>query len=505
VAHGDDDFLPGLPPADGGLDDETPAVEDDVELDVGEEEGVGLDATTGGEEPLDAELTAELLDGLEDEQRWTVGSEEAGDEAGSHGIEETDQQSEYGWTEGSETDERAEWEDDGLEVEEPPGSVLDDGSEGVEEHFAIDGDEDALPGLPALDREAERNAEEAASDLDLEADGGIEGPDLSFDEEARIAGDSLPPPIDLAAVESSYLGPSEPLHAIAVDGDALLAGGASLHRFAGSGRRELEIDAAAEQGIASIAVAGATVLVGTRVGELFRAKDGGDFEPVALPLDEEVHPLTVVVEPGSGRLWAHAGRQLLVSDDLGETFGRSGLDPVRALAIDPEGGLAAVAGPDAGPVFARHRDGGWERHPIERLPGAADLLAVLGETVAIASDDDASGPRVSRDGGRSFAPLPSLPRPTALVLARENGAAVLYAALYFEGQDRGVVIRHPLDAPPALVLDVPVERRRHGLEPSGDAEGDHRVAALAARPDAGGTLLHVATGLGLFRLRVKLG
>ncbi len=180
----EDELDLGLPPLDGGEDEEQPAAApgDDADLDLdtlGDSEEVGLDAASGSDEHFDL---SELIGSSEGEesQRWTPDSEAAEDLAGAepdvmHGDED-------GWTEDCEAAEDGDYEAEGVVSLIPPDASSEDGGEeGVDEKEgrevpAGEDDETALPPLdPGGEGEEGEDDEEAFGRklLDEMADGGI--------------------------------------------------------------------------------------------------------------------------------------------------------------------------------------------------------------------------------------------------------------------------------------------------------------------------------------------
>ena len=126
-------------------DDEAFVPEDDTDLglDTGGAEEVGLDASTGLDDPPE-----ELPDlGGDEAIAWSADAEAADDLAD---LEESapSQEAEYGWTEGNEAPDE-DWEDGALDGGDEPPPVEDGGEEGlVDDGFSLDS-------LPELDLEQE--------------------------------------------------------------------------------------------------------------------------------------------------------------------------------------------------------------------------------------------------------------------------------------------------------------------------------------------------------------
>jgi hypothetical protein len=221
------------------------------------------------------------------------------------------------------------------------------------------------------------------------------------------------------------------------------------------------------------------------------------------------------------RLWGRTRTGAIFrSEDFGQTWSSPLLlAPVAAIADDPEGGLVALSVPASGSAqTARTDDGGhgWTMRAVPGLSRSADSeaeyhVAAHGPHLVVASDGAPHGPHVSADDGQTWTEVANLPAPGVAVLVQESDAGLaepsLYASLFFAGADRGVVVRHVVEADGSaedrLVLDVRAERAARGTESPGDPEGDNRVFAIDATREAGYTILMVATGAGLFRVRVE--
>lgn len=512
----DEDLPPGALPRPGALGEDEELVgapEDDADLGLSLEGGedVGLDDDVAEEAALDMQAVVGLLDGLADEgEPWTRGTEAVDDLLGGDEIDGASE-GEYGWTDDTEAPGLDEWEDDIAGLGESLGpSMLDDGAEGTDESFDIDGDDDAAP-LPALDAGVGASAEEAAEDLDLSGWMDL-AEDLSFEEEARMSGRGLPPAMPADRLEVALRGAPEPIYAIAPREAGVLAAGTSIRSLAeGGGARPSPVAGLPDDSIVSIAVDptdGASVAVGTRTSGAYVEVDGR-FERLRLGDDDDaaITPCEVVTEraPGGARLYVRTARgDLFVSRDFGGSFER-----VRAAALaivaPPDGGIVVATPRGEGVALARSSDGGRRFESAGGLgdrPAGGLHVARLGDVLALSGDEDAGGVRVSRDGGETFEALDDLPRCGPMLIVHEAGAPVLYAALYFAGSDRGVVVRRPLDGASHLLVDVSAERERARIEAAGEVDGDNRVFALSARRHGERTLLDVATAFGLLRVVV---
>jgi hypothetical protein len=524
----DDDVLDELPPLGGELDDEEPVgVEDAPEPELGTlgtSEEVGLDDRAGGVE-LSVE---EMLDTADEEgERWTDGSEAAGDEIGSDGLERV-ATTEYGWIEDTEASDVGDLgEEIGFgDAEET--AVDDAGEEGVDEIVALpsagaDEDAVALPPLRELATEAV-GADALSEDLDIAGDALIEGAELSFEEEERLSGASLPPALAGGRVEVEWLGPSDDaLYDVALVEGGVLAAGERLYLVRGGAfepiRVPLELDV-----LTSLAVGDGearAIAVGTRLSGALASEDGGGtFAEVngwrsgRVEVSPSVAFFVAAEKHVEGtRLWGRTrSGALFRSDDFGASWSRPLLPaPVAAIACDPRGGVVALLVPARGDAQIASSDDGGHRWTVREVAGlvrSADSeaeyhVAAHGRTLAVASDGHVEGPHVSHDEGVSWSRLDALPSPGAIALVEERGAVVLYASLFFASADRGVLIRHVEGVSSALVLDVRAERERREIEGRGDPEGDNRVFALAARRVGTATELFVASGAGLFRVRVE--
>jgi hypothetical protein len=532
-----EDLLDDLPPLQGSLDE-------DEELGTGEDfepklstlssdENVGLDDDVAG---MDFD-PVQLLDLGEESETWTKGSEAAGDEIGTDGLESTASEEEYGWTEGTEASPLEDWADD-LDLGQSEKVLGEDtGEEGVEDEVSLGGgagDDDV--GLPPLEDFGDDDGMETlADDLDLADDALIEGDELSYEEEARLSGTIVPARLDASVMEVAHLGPRDGMiYDVSVVTDGFLAVGEDLYRLRGDEVSPIAGPLAGIEELRPTSIAagddeGRLIAIGTRLSGVLVSHDGGQtFEPRngwrgerddAGPQKGSSVGFFVVAErhEGGRRLWGRTrSGALFRSDDFGETWSRPLLlAPAFALADDPEGGFLALSVPASGPAqTARTEDGGhgWTMRTVPGLTRSADSeaeyhIAARGPRIVVASDGEPHGPRISDDDGQSWQEVATLPATGVTALVREGDALCLYASLFFAGADRGVLIRHARrpdgTTEDRLVLDVRAEREARELESAGDPEGDNRIFAIHARTEAGHTILVVATGAGLFRVRVR--
>lgn len=483
----DDDRLPGLPSLDGVMDDEP-----DESMDLGDaldgafegdDESVGLDA-----EAADLEGGfGELLDDLGDEGERLASWDDVEEGAVPEDPELGNGDDESGWADGAETSQVEGWDEDLVAVEEGQSFTGDAGDEGVEDELAGHGDLDAVS-LPPLRADLGHDAD--ADDLDLEGDAQVEIEDFDG-----------PADLPLALAVARYLGPEgEPVIAAcpgwACHEARLLRVVADAHALP-SGVADVETPLRDGESPVSVVAIEERVIVGLGLGGMLVSGDrGASFERVAVGATGG--PLSLLLEARAGdvpRVWALArGGGLHRSEDAGRSWSMVHLaGAARAFAV-ADGVVRVVVG---GALLCS-RDGGrrWHatdlpelaaQHPIElACQGQGDHLAL------------ACGPGplwLSRDGGASFAPVPLLRG--ARSLAVQGGA--VYAALYLEGQDRGLLARYEIgEGSCSVVFDTAEAQELAGISmTSSGPDSDRRIIALSegARGE-----LFVATGIGLFAL-----
>ncbi|HJL34399.1 MAG TPA: hypothetical protein RMG95_01740, partial [Polyangiaceae bacterium LLY-WYZ-15_(1-7)] len=395
----DDDALDLPPlPAVGEEEEEGIDVDPGLGLDLGEEEEIGLDAAEG----LDDFDPVDFLDEGLDEAVDLSDAEEAGDLVGGLGEGVADSEAgEYGWTDGTETFDSAEWDDEDLVDEIRDGTEEDDGALfDVDAGLHFDGDDD-LAGLPPLDEGlGDEDGEELADDLDLQGDGDIDLAPLSFEEEARLMGSQLPPPLDLPA-ERLFRGPA---YDVTVVGEVLWVASDELVRLpvdAGAGAlpETVRAEGLEAEELLTVAAAPDAVIVGTRLGGVFRSMDGGArFEPInGWRSGGEPSVGCHVRFDGAGRLWLWAGGALYRSEDLGSRWTGPVLpSPVLDATLDEEGRLVVLVGSGGQLDFLRARVDGRAFDavgaPLAREAGRAYRLAARGEQLAVAGEGEAAGP-----------------------------------------------------------------------------------------------------------------
>jgi hypothetical protein len=545
-----------LPPDEETLDQ---GLFGDEVIDLEGEEQVGLEDAESGQDVMDV---ADALDVGADEDGSApaaesdfAGAEELGSELDDDGDDgEPSDEAEYGFTEDTEAPATEEWDAGVLELGDAPALGDDGGEEGIDDEIVpAAGGEDDFPGLPPLAARLDDPPDEEASDLDLAGEDEIDGPLLSVEAEERLMGLELPPPLGPDRVTVELVGPpGTPIYELAfLPGEpaaetqsgasrtgsasrasdpargSLWAVGATLYRLRDGDLAPVFPEPLYDPAPTSVAVEGAPphrTAVGTALEGVLRARSEGEPERVNEWLEHPhvprvEHACYVFDEPAAPRrLWLRTrGGELYASDDFGDSYrGPLLASRVVAAAPDRDGHGVLVVDLDAeGRATARRTTDGGARFvklgpvPLGGLPGDAGLaLEAFGSTLVLTREDDARPAVVSTDGGASFSAVPALPNAGALAL---DGPATLYAALYFESGDRGVLVRHGTDDPEgradAVVLDVAAERERRAVPAAGDPEGDNRIFAVRVEPAAGGglgadTVLWCATGLGLLRVRV---
>ncbi|MEM9072468.1 MAG: hypothetical protein AAGE52_28435 [Myxococcota bacterium] len=468
--------LPPLPPL--GSDEEVGVGEVGIELDVGDEESIDLDDTEG----LDDFDPVDFLDLKEEEGLL--------DDETSDLEFDPDLQvdaSEYGWTQDTEADPEL-WEGDDPLVDELDAWTDDDGEVGTEGDslLAFEGDDEVV-GLPPL-RTGDDDEEETADDLELEDDGAIVLPDLSFEDEIRLMGSELPPPADVTASVVSR----GAVYDLAFDDAAVWVAGDDLQCIGPNG----VIHSPAAKGLEpedllSIAVLpgseGRTLVVGTRLGGVFRSLDRGEtFAPInGWRSGGEPSVGCRVAFDRAGRLWMWAGGALHRSRDLGNRWAGPVLPSPVVDAVLDDGRLVALCAAGAHLEVLRCRDDGLAFEAIApTLPrgDGAPRLAVHGDRVAVAFEGDVQGPWLFEETWRREGSLGGVHLPLLTT-------AGLFGALHIAGRDRGVVLR----ANPAAVMvdlvtlfgELPVRLREAGA--------DQRIHALLASDRQ----IWIASGMGL--------
>lgn len=486
----DDDelALPPLPPL--GEDEEMGVGEDlGDETDFADaDEKVGLDdAEAGMDEAFDV---VDLLD-LEDlGDELGLENEAAGDLVGELGSVVDADDDEYGWTRDTEQVAPEDWDDTPL-IEE-----LDDlgddygGALGLDDNPLVEFEgEDEPVGLPPLDRDAE---EGYADDLDLEEDGRIELPPLSFEQETRLMGSQLPPPITTAA-DVVLRGP---VYAMARGDRGLWAAGDDLRCITDEGVHTPRATGLEPEDLMSVAASGQTIVVGTQLGGVFRSEDGGEsFHPInGWRSGREPSVACRVVFDRAGRLWMWAGGALYRSRDLGNRWTGPVLpSPVLDVVLD-DGNVVVLCASQGQLEVLRCRDDGlafeaWAPSIESQSAEGEARVAVDGTRILIAREGDVEGPACWDGAWSRLAELSGCHLP-CWIAGDPSGA------LHLAGRDRGVVVR--AGAEPATVVDL---HQAFGITPLRlrDVGADQRVHAILVEPDS----IWVACGVGVTVVRKK--
>ena len=484
----DDELEPGVPIIDG---DDGAGVEDalDEGIDDEAEESVGLDEDQSvdvGDDDL------ELDDDAEEGGDW-----EGGEGAPLEDDEELGGDDEGGWTEGSETGEADPWDDDDEDLRDEPGGVLagDAGEEGVEESHPSDGDDDLTANLPPPDV---LNEEALADDVDLEDDADID--DVGEERERATTERD-----DAHDVSVRALGPhDDAIEGLALDADGVVwVGGARVYRGALGGTLETIAELDEDSGVA-VAALGDAAIVALRGSGLARISRRGAREDVASTLGAVLS----LVRDGH-TLWARTrGGALVRSEDDGHTWSRPVLlGVVRAVAASSTGGVVAVVGgregalavgqaSDAGRAF-RLRD----VSSVRGVPLDVEIaVAAHGDVIVLLVAGDAW---LSRDGGASFTPWPGLRGAGQLAILDEGGELVAYAGTFVESLDRASVIRAPIGGEARLLAELHEVRDSMHLTSHGEGEGELRIHEISARRSGTGTIVVVASGLGVVELTIR--
>lgn len=348
------------------------------------------------------------------------------------------------------------------------------------------GDEDFdLPALPPLSGASV--GDEGDADLDL---GGLEDiawAGLEREVELRLEGRSVPPPVPVRTLH--WVAAPVVAADLAADG-VLFAVGDDVWRGDEDGSEARPARGLEAEDLVSVAPLDATrVLVGTRLGGVYRSLDGGrSFEPANSWRSGGEPTVPCYVLAAGERVWLWAGGALYRSDDVGgRWFGpllshpvldvaRDGADATQVLALERVGDrlrLARAGSTDAS--FAVR-----ELPPLpDSSPRGALRLAAHGDQWMVWAEGAAAGPWWS---GAPAAPVGEAAGALAgLFDARGRPCFALHAMR----EDRVLLLRG--FPPTATLFD-----RRSGKAAS-DPEGDHRARALGRVGDA--ILLACTAGL----------
>ena len=500
----DDDEVPlGLPPMQGGGDEDLGPSAGALELEAEGEERVDLDDALGLDEDVDA---SELIGDLDSERPSLLGEESAIPDSLFTLLDDEPGPEEYGWTAGSECLPEEAFPDALVPPSLAPlAGIEDDGAEGV------------LDALAALDRvllpplDGER--QEIPEDDSLFFVGDLSLPEARFPS-VRMRG-TLPGILSPSRFEVEHLGPdAQPIYLLAGDPQERWVYGETLSRIRAGRASPCEGRGLESEELTSIARIEGGLLVGTGWGGLLSASEVADrFEPRPFPGQgaSRAPSTTVLVGPEPGRVWVRSGDgRLYQSRDGGRRFDPAE-SPEGILGLDIDRARGRLWAVQISPSGARRlaswdpRDG-WCSRPLPSIDlswGDGLLLAAHAGSLLVGRLGDPRGIWLSTDEGRSFEALPSLIDARAVALVEGAGAPIVYAALaHGRSTERGVLLRREGEVE-SLLLDVHQERLERGLgSPFADEALDriHALDARASSPEE--TILDVATGVGLFRLRI---
>jgi hypothetical protein len=197
---------------------------------------------------------------------------------------------------------------------------------------------------------------------------------------------------------------------------------------------------------------------------------------------------------------------------VGATWSRV-LLPGAVVAVAPgsdRGMLAVLETRSSSLGIVRTLDGGcsWERiqapPSIPRADVATVTIGALGRHLAIAFGAPGACALVSSDEGQHWELLEATGGAGRLALVQERDEPVLYASVYYESRDRGLVVRVPLwrQHEARVVVDLDELRPHHPFAGVED-DGVQRILALTAAREGEMTVLEAATGIGIVRARLR--
>ena len=519
-----DDDLPDveLPPL--AEDDEAGDLEEPLEslLEEQRDDGMSwLDDRVGIDDYDDETIAHEI--GADDdgqEQSWIADSEADEELEGTEA--DLDDAEEYGWTEDNDTPSADEWEYDlDLGSEDGP-SVLDDsGDEGLDEDL-LDID---TSHWSELDEEEGEGVDDLGDDFELDTG-------MSFEEEIRMDGGLLPPPLDESQLKAAWLGPpGAPAVTVSFRSGRLYAAGLGLFvatsdKMVATGASSLLEDVQ----VTSIEIDPAdpkVIFLGTTFGGLMVSCDGGDTVKAANGWVSAVRGCGTPAEPtvpveislgtssggsaeaGSATLWLLTGLgQLLRSTDAGDTW-TTVLTEHRVLAVSSEhdgDAVAALVLEDDEPTLFWSGDGQeFERRelPLDSESLAeSPSIAVRGEEVLLGAEDFTKGVLWSPSSDAEWTVLEDCPRATALSFAGALAGTFL-AGLFFAGRDLGTMVRTSDSGGSwSRICDVTRLRDLFSVDQRGAEDVTSRIHKISVSSK---TPRHVAiaTGNGVFILEMK--
>jgi hypothetical protein len=472
---------------DASDDNWNPEDDSDLGLDDDDAEDVGLDTDTGFEE---GESDYELDEAGEGE-RWTTDSEASEDLPGAEADalegEGEAEAEEYGWTGDDDPNEEP---DESLdpEFEESLPNLDDGGAEGVEDDTDLE--EFELGGLPDLDASAEEEGE-AFGIENIEELAGVslaEEPTLDV-----IAGGQSWKLLRASAVRITQIAslPGAPT-AMAVSGARLaLCAGDHWYLAGNAGLERLTTPATGGRSLALAEFEGRQLMALAAGDGLYLSQDGGrSFE--RLREADRVSHVGLTKAVGKLRIWGRNQRgALLVSDDLGRSFGPTRLDGnVLAFSADGDRRLYVLVKRGTRTLLGSSSDAGrrWSWADAAEGGQVSEPILIAGRGAAVIAGPGAVLHALSGQAPRAVAPL--LHAPAALL--DEDDESIVYACV--SRDDQTLIARSGTrgNAPPLLIAALPHEQ--YGVP--------RRLCAAFA--DGGFITLHVATDQALLRIEASL-
>lgn len=469
--------------ADAGDENWNPEDDSDLGLDEEDEEQVGLDTDTGFEE---GEGDYEL-DESGEEERWTTDSESSEELPGTEVEVLSEEGEEYGWTG---DDEPAEEPDDDLDAdfEDSLPNLDDGGAEGVEDDTDLEDIE--LGALPELDTGAEE-----------------EGEAFGIENIEELTGVSLAeePTLDVMAAGQSW----KLLRASAVRitriasltgaPTAMAAGGAHValcvpdgwYLASKAGLERLPTPATPGHGLALTEFEG-RLFVALAAGDgLYLSRDGGrSFE--RLRETDRLLQVGLTQAAGKLRIWGRNQRgALLVSDDLGRSFGAPRLEGhVLTFGADGDRRVYVLVKRGSRTLLGSSNDAGrrWSWADAADAGQVPEPSLIAGRGAALVAGPGSVLHALAGQPPRVVAPL--LHAPAALL--DEDDESSVYACVT---RDEQTLIARSVtrgQAHPLLLTALPHEQ--HGVP--------RRLCAAFA--DGGFVTLHVATDQALLRIEASL-
>ncbi|MCC7539634.1 MAG: hypothetical protein IT379_25655 [Deltaproteobacteria bacterium] len=507
---------PIAPPVDRVLDDDIDETFDgDEPLDmIDDESGDLLDDATSERDPVGAsDIDVDL------EQGEDVDWRHANEEADQVEHDESDESAEeYGWTSDVEAQGVGLGDDVLAEITDAPTAIEEaDAEEGPDDDIANELDETFGERRPRL-VDPEDEADEL---LDLDGEDKV-GAELSYEQEARMTGASLP--AVAGRFRTEWLGPDEGIVSLAASCGVVYAMGELLHRLSGDRFVVLDVpglETLAPNGVAIDPFDASRVIVGTALGGAIASRDGGatwvrmlDVPGAGDPADASIEVATDGAG-GRSRVWGRTrtGR-LLVSDDA-VRWREASSARVDAMAATVHGVVTVSRTDDATLTVRWSTDGGvsWRSASVAGAGRGALALAIDETRVAVGLEGAPDG-LWTIDGATGAVSSWPWPSPSAVcfgearatsdasgdelaaALGAARGPRALWAAAFLSSVDRGLVARD-VDGTPVAALDVGIERVARKLPRAPEGEPEGRVTSLAWD----GARLLVACSLGVLVVR----